>query len=281
MDFQILGPLEVVEEGRSIPLGGPKQRAVLAILLLHANAVVSRERLIDELWGEQPPKTADATLRVFVTQLRKALRTGRAAAKRQILESRSPGYLVRLAADELDLARFERLFEQGAGALAEGEAATAAARLREALALWRGRALSDFSYEAFAQAPAARLEEMRLAALELRIEADVLTGHHAEVVGELQAAVRDHPFREGFCGQLMLALYRAGRRQKPSTPTRPPGVSSPRSWGSTRAWCSRRLRDRSFVRNRCSTGRARKTSSALLSRRLEAPSLSCPPTTGV
>ena len=213
MEFRILGPLEVLEEGRSLPLGGPRQRAVLAVLLLHANEVVSSERLIDELWGEEPPKTADATLRVYVSQLRKTLESrGSGAGKRQVLESRARGYLVRLGADDLDLTRFERLFEQGREALAKGDATYAAAKLRDALALWRGRALADFAYETFAQAPVARLEEMRLAALELRIEADLLLGRHAELAGELEALVRDHPFREHLCGQLMLALYRSGRQ---------------------------------------------------------------------
>jgi DNA-binding SARP family transcriptional activator len=213
MEFRILGPLEVLEAGRSIPLGGPRQRAVLAVLLLHANEVVSSERLIDELWAEEPPKTAEATLRVYISHLRKALESGgTAAGKRQVLESRAPGYLVRVAADDFDLTRFERLFEQGREALATGDATSAAPRLREALAFWRGRALADFVYESFAQTPVARLEEMRLAALELRIEADLLLGRHVELVGELEAVVHDHPFREHLCGQLMLALYRSGRQ---------------------------------------------------------------------
>jgi DNA-binding SARP family transcriptional activator len=213
MEFRILGPLEVLEEGRSLPLGGPRQRAVLAVLLLRANEVVSSERLIHELWAEEPPKTADATLRVYVSQLRKVLEPGGSAAGgRQVIESRAGGYLVRLGVDDLDLTRFERLFGQGREALAAGDAATAATTLREALALWRGSALTDFAYETFAQAPIARLEEMRLAALELRVEADLALGRHAELAGELETAVRDHPFRENLCRQLMLALYRSGRQ---------------------------------------------------------------------
>jgi len=212
MEFRILGPLEVVEGGQSLPLGGPKQRAVLAVLLLNANEVVSSERLIDELWADEPPKTAEATLRVYVSQLRKALEPALPRSKRQTLESRSPGYLVRVGSDELDLTHFERLFEQGRDALAHGDATLAAVKLRDALALWRGRALADFAYETFAQGPVARLEEMRLAALELRYEADLLLGRHAELVGELEAAVREHPLREHLSGQLMLALYRSGRQ---------------------------------------------------------------------
>jgi DNA-binding SARP family transcriptional activator len=213
MEFRILGPLEVLEEGRSLPLGGPRQRAVLAVLLLHANEVVSSERLIDELWAEEPPKTADATLRVYVSQLRKVLEPrGSATGGRHILESRAGGYVVRLGADDLDLARFERLFEQGREELAAGDAAAAAATLRDGLAVWRGKALTDFAYETFAQAPIARLEEMRRAALELRVAADLRLGRHGELAGELESVVRDHPFREHLCGQLMLALYRSGRQ---------------------------------------------------------------------
>ncbi len=207
MEFRILGPLEVVEAGRNVALGGLKQRAVLALLLLNANAVVPRGRLVDELWGGEPPKTAEATLRVFVSQLRKAL-----PHDEEIIQNRAPGYLVRLDPDTLDLTRFERLLAAGAQALERGEAETAARRLREGLALWRGEPLADFPYEPFAQAPAARLEAMRLGALELRIEADLRLARDVELVPELEGIRRAHPFRERFTGQLMLALYRSGRQ---------------------------------------------------------------------
>jgi DNA-binding SARP family transcriptional activator len=193
-EFRLLGPLEVLEDDRPLALGGPRQRAVLAILLTRANEAVSRDRLIDELWGETPPQTALNTLQYYVSQLRKLLGADR-------IVTQPPGYAIRVEPDELDLARFERLLEEGGGD-----------RAREALALWRGPALADFAYEEFAQAEAARLEELRLAALERRIDADLGVGHHAELVGELEKLIAEHPLREKLRGQLMLALYRSGRQ---------------------------------------------------------------------
>lgn len=206
LELRILGPLEARAGERSLPLGGAKQRALLAILLLHANEVVSTDRLIDELWGESPPETAANTLQVYVSQLRKALEVKDAIA------TRPPGYALQLPPEQLDLGCFERLLEDGRRALAAGRPADASARLAEALALWRGPALADFAYEAFAQAPIARLEELRLAALEERIDADLALGRHADVVPELEALVAEQPLRERQRGQLMLALYRSGRQ---------------------------------------------------------------------
>jgi DNA-binding SARP family transcriptional activator len=193
-EFRILGPLEVLENDRPIPLGGARQRALLAILLTRANEVVSTDRLIDDLWGEAPPRTALNTLQYYVSQLRKLLGADR-------IVTRPPGYAVRIEPDELDLALFERLLEEGGGG-----------RVREALGLWRGPPLADFAYEEFAQAEAARLEELRLAALEQRIDADLALGRHAELVGELEQLIVQHPLRERLRGQLMLALYRSGRQ---------------------------------------------------------------------
>lgn len=193
MEFRILGPLEVVAEGRAVSLGGTRQRALLAVLLTRANQVVSTERLIDELWGERPPKEARNTVQFYVSQLRKVLGADR-------IETRAPGYAIRIERDELDLHRFERLVAEGGPALTE------------ALSLWRGPALADFAYEPFAQAEIARLEELRLAALEQRLEADLALGRHGELVGELEALVAEHPLRERLRGQLMLALYRSGRQ---------------------------------------------------------------------
>jgi DNA-binding SARP family transcriptional activator/tetratricopeptide (TPR) repeat protein len=201
MDYRILGPLEVVGEGTPVALRGAKQRALLAILLLHANTVVPVERLIAELWDEQPPETASNTLQVYVSQLRKAL--GGAA-----LETRSPGYELHVEPEELDLTRFTRLLAQAGGE----PPAAAAATLRRALALWRGPALADLAFEPFARSEIARLEDMRLAALEDRIEADLALGRHGDVVGELEALTVEHPLRERFRAQLMLALYRSGRQ---------------------------------------------------------------------
>ena len=200
MEFRILGPLEVLEDGHQVPLGGSKQRALLASLLLHANEVVSRDRLIDELWGASPPDTAPTALQVYVSQLRKAL-------GRDLILTQPPGYLVRVSDGELDLHRFEQLV---ATARAE-EPAQTAPLLREGLALWRGAPLAELG-DSFARAERARLEEQRLAALEQRIQADLTLGRHAELVPELEGLVREHPLRERLRGQLMLALYRCGRQ---------------------------------------------------------------------
>ena len=205
MEFRILGPLEVLEEGRPVPITGAKERALLAILLLHANEPVTTDRLIDELWGEAPPSTARKSLQVRVATLRRALPEGP-------LVTRGGSYLVQVDTDQLDLLRFERLLSDGRQALADGDAEAAAATLREALGLWRGRALADFADEAFAEPAVARLEELRLTALELRIEAELALGLQAQLVGDLRELVAVHPLRERLRGQLMLALYRDGRQ---------------------------------------------------------------------
>jgi YVTN family beta-propeller protein len=206
MEFRILGALEVREDGdRPIPLGAGKQRAALAILLLHANEVVDTERLIDELWGESPPKAARKALQVYVTHLRKALGSER-------IRTHAPGYVLELAPDELDLHRFERLVQKGRELRANGDPAGSTAALREALALWKGQPLADFTFEPFAQTEIPRLEELRLEALEERIDAELALGHGSELVAELEALVAKHPYRERLRGQLMLALYRAGRQ---------------------------------------------------------------------
>jgi DNA-binding SARP family transcriptional activator len=211
IDFRILGPLEVWDADRPLPLGGAKQRALLALLLLRANEVLSRDRLIDELWGERPPETATTALQVYVSQLRKALAAAGEDARRR-LATQAGGYVLALTPDELDATRFERLLAEARECLARGDPAEAAASLHEALALWRGPALADFAYEPFAQAEIARLEELRLACLEERIEADLALGRQADVVGELEALVVQKPLRERLRGQLMVALYRSGRQ---------------------------------------------------------------------
>ena len=205
VEFRILGSFEVVDDDRRLALGGPKQRAVLAILLLHRGEVVSTDRLIDELWGERPPATAAKTLQVYVSNLRKALGDG-------VVLTEGRGYLVRTRPEQLDLDRFEALVAEGRQALRDGNPRDAGDRLRRALALWRGRALEDFAYEQFAASATARLEEERLAALEDRIDADLAVGEHAALVPELESLVRDHPLRERLHAQLMLALYRCGRQ---------------------------------------------------------------------
>jgi DNA-binding SARP family transcriptional activator len=202
MDFRLLGPLEVVSErDQPLALGGVKQRSLLAVLLLEANQLVSTDRLIDQLWGAAPPATAAKSIQVYVSRLRKALGDQR-------LVTHPPGYVLRVEPSELDLARFEQLAGEARRAAPE----SAARKLREALAIWRGPALADLAYESFAQVEVARLEEMRLAVLEQRIEVDLALGRHAELVGELEALVTRHPLRERLRCQLMLALYRSSRQ---------------------------------------------------------------------
>jgi DNA-binding SARP family transcriptional activator/class 3 adenylate cyclase len=200
-EFRLLGPLEVFRDGGTLDPGGPRQRAVLALLLLDADRVVPTERLVDRLWGEHPPRTAVPSLQNAIAHLRKLLGAER-------IETRPRGYRIRCEPNELDLARVEQLL----AAAREQDAATRAATLREALALWRGPALADFAYDDFAQSAITRLEELRLAALEDRLDADLELGRHAELVGELESLVGDHPLRERLRGQLMLALYRSGRQ---------------------------------------------------------------------
>ena len=213
MDFRILGPLEILKEDEPLTLGAAKQRALLAILLLHANAVVSSDRLVDDLWGARPPETAANALQVYIAQLRRALEPERAkGAPGQVVLTRPGGYLLRVEPHGLDAERFEHQLGEGTRAAGAGDAAAAAELLHDALDLWRGDALADFTYEPFAQAEIARLEELRLSALEERIESDLALGLHAALVGELEALVREHPLRERLRAQLMLALYRAGRQ---------------------------------------------------------------------
>jgi DNA-binding SARP family transcriptional activator/class 3 adenylate cyclase len=214
VQFRILGPLEVLDDhGRPLALGGAKQRALLAVLLLHAGQAVSADRLIDELWGEDPPETARSVLQVYVANLRKVLEPARPKrAAGGVLRTQAPGYLLDLGLEELDLARFERLAAEGRAALAAGDPAKAARLLAEAVGLWRGQTLTDVTLAASGQGAIARLEERRLTALEDRIEAELALGRHAELVGELQALVAAHPLRERLHGQLMLALYRTGRQ---------------------------------------------------------------------
>ena len=203
MEFRILGPLEVVdEEERPLALKGSRVRALLVVLLTSANQVVSAGRLIDELWGAQPPRDAANALQYHVSQLRKALAPG------NLIETREPGYLIRLTPGQLDLLRFEQLVAD-----AQSTSPQETARLlREALALWRGPALADLVQESFAQPEIRRLEELRLVALERRIDADLALGRRTELVAELETLTRQHLYRETLRAQLMLALYGSGRQ---------------------------------------------------------------------
>src|SRR5262245_1666133 len=201
MDFRILGPLEVWDGERQLELAGPKRRAVLAFLLLHANEVVGADRLVDQLWGETAPRNAAAALQTHVSRLRKELGS-------EVIASRAWGYVLRCEPAALDLKRFERL-------VAEAESRPArerARRLGEALGLWRGVPLEDLASEPALAADIARLEELRLSVLENRVDADLEAGNQAGLVGELEALIALYPLRERLRGQLILALYRSGRQ---------------------------------------------------------------------
>src|SRR3954447_9152567 len=206
MQLGILGPLEVRADGRAVPLGGGKPRAVLAFLALHANQPVSAERVAVALWGEDAPTSAVKTVQVYVSRLRSALEDP------DVLLTTPAGYCLRVRPGELDAERFERQVADGREALAAGGAEHAAAQLRAALGLWRGPPLAELAATPFAPAEIARLEEQHLAALELRVEADLAAGRHAELIGELQQLTSQHPWRERLHAQRMLALYRAGRQ---------------------------------------------------------------------
>jgi DNA-binding SARP family transcriptional activator len=205
MDYRILGPLEVLDGNRAVPLGGPRQRAVLALLLMRANAAVGSELIVHELWGAEPPRTAAKVLQNCVSALRKVLPA-------ETLRSVGGGYALRVEPQELDRDRFEVLVAEGRALLAQGDADEARSRFGSALELWRGEPLSDFAFEDFAQEEIARLQELQVAAMEEKIDAELAVGLSAELVPELEALISRHPLRERLRGQLMLALYRAGRQ---------------------------------------------------------------------
>jgi len=201
LEFRVLGPFDLLERGRPLAVPPGKPRALLALLVLRANEVVASGRLVEELWGERPPRTAATALQGYVSQLRKVLPAER-------LLTRAPGYLLRVEQGELDLDRHEALRARAR----EAEPAEGARLLRAALALWRGPPLAELAYEAFAREEIARLEELRLATVEERIEADLAAGRAAEIVAELELLTARHPLRERLTGQLMRALYRSGRQ---------------------------------------------------------------------
>lgn len=206
VEYRILGSLAAFRSGRPVALGGPKQRLVLALLVLDANRVVSADRLIDQLWRDDPPEAARGTLQAYISRLRKALGPGR-------IEARAPGYVLHAERDEVDAERFERLVAEGRGRL-ESDPQAARSILDVALDLWHGPALDDLGSEQAVRAQVARLEELRLAAIGLRIEARLALGHHAELVAELERLVSEHPMREPFSAALMLALYRSERQSE-------------------------------------------------------------------
>src|SRR5215218_1454775 len=213
MRFGVLGPLEVIAESGPVPLGGQKQRVLLALLLTRPGRVVSVDALVQGLWGDDPPRSADKTLQSYVVHLRHALEPDRPRGMAgTVLVTRQPGYLLRVEPGELDAARFEELATHGRRLLAAGAAEAAAATLREALALWRGEAFEEFPQVDACAAEAARLAELRLGAGEERVEADLALRRHRELLAELEDLTRQHPLRERLWGQLLLALYRCGRQ---------------------------------------------------------------------
>jgi DNA-binding SARP family transcriptional activator/ABC-type transport system substrate-binding protein len=209
VEFHVLGPLEVLKKGQRVPLGGAKQRAALAMLLLRPNDIVSRDRLIDGLWGDEPPPSAAHTVEAYVSRLRAALTSDGEASR---LVARAPGYMLRVERDELDLDRFKALSSEAGQAMSAGDAPAAASALRDALRLFRGAPLEDLAYAPFAQDEIGWMEELQTTALEQRIDADLACGRHAELVGELESLVARHRLRERFWAQLMLALYGSDRQ---------------------------------------------------------------------
>src|SRR3954470_8855894 len=209
MDYRILGPLEVVDGDRPVALGTDRQRAVLAQLVRRRNEVVASEWLIDELWGERPPPTAAKILQNYVSQLRRALSANGSVGP---LETHGRGYRLRIEPGALDLERFEQRLESGREALTAGDPVRAAAEFRVGLAMWRGPPLPELVGATDARVEIDRILERRVIALEGRVEADLACGRHADLIGELDAAVAHEPLRERLRGQLMLALYRSGRQ---------------------------------------------------------------------
>ncbi|OLE35827.1 MAG: hypothetical protein AUG48_09575 [Actinobacteria bacterium 13_1_20CM_3_68_9] len=216
MDFRILGHLEVSNEGQPVRLAGSKQRALLAMLLLHANEPVSVDTLAEELWTDDPHDSAAKNIQVQISRLRRALdghqRPNGSSGAASTIVTRPHSYLIRVEPEQLDVDRFQRLVAEGTEALSGDAPLGAEAKLLEALELWRGPPLADFSFDSFAQAAIARIEELHLAAIELLFAAQLELGHHADLVGPLRMLVADHPYRERLLQQLMLALYRSGRQ---------------------------------------------------------------------
>jgi WD40 repeat protein/DNA-binding SARP family transcriptional activator len=212
MKFRILGPLEALDEGQPVVLAGSKQRALLALLLLHANETLSTDRLIDELWGGDPPASAPKAVQVHVSRLRKALAAGNGNTGDGLVVTREHGYELQLEPESLDLHRFERLVADAKGDLVASRPERAVSALDEALSLWRGQPLSDLADEPFAQHEIARLDDLRVAAYEQLVEAKLELGRHDEVVEQLGRLIREHPYRERLWAHLMLALYRSDRQ---------------------------------------------------------------------
>ncbi len=206
--FGVLGPLEVATHGRTVELGGPQLRVVLAALLVDANAVVSADRLVQALWGDVPPASASSSVQKLVYRLRSLLGSG----ADDLITTRAPGYVLHVGPESFDAARFERMVADAQDVGRRGDAAEAVQLLDSALGLWRGPAFGEFAFSEFARVEASRLEELRWVAIEERVEARLTLGDHEALVGELEGFVRESGFRERLWGELMLALYRSGRQ---------------------------------------------------------------------
>ncbi len=212
MDFRVLGPFEVYDGGEPVPIGALRQRAVLALLTIHAGEPLSADRIIDEIWAGTPPLSALKTLHAYISRLRGALHTTSVARGHELLVSRRPGYVLAIDDSQIDSVRFERMVDDAARAYGGGSPEQAADTVREAMSLWHGSALADFAYEPFAVTESQRLMERRMEALELRINADLALARHAALIAELEGLVVEHPLRETLWVQLMTALYRSGRQ---------------------------------------------------------------------
>ena len=212
MDLRILGPLEISLADGPVEVRAAKVRTLLAMLIVHANEVVSTERLIDAIWAGSPPVSAANTLHGYVSQLRNLLEPDRQTAHPKVLHTRPPGYVLQVERDSIDVWRFEQLAGAGRRALAAGDASHATKVLAEALALWRGEALTEFEYAEFAHETITRLEELRHSTEEDRMEAELMLGHHVEALGDIKALTAAAPLRERRWKQLIVALYRVGHQ---------------------------------------------------------------------
>ena len=212
MEFRLLGPFEVERDGTALALGGRRQRAVLALLTMHPGEVLSTDRIVEEIWADDPPPSATRTVHSYVSRLRSSLRGG--DGNPDVLVRKDPGYVLMVDPAQVDAVRFEDLVVQAAAQLDAGDPGSANAALVDALGLWRGEALADFAYDEFASAESQRLDARRLEALELRLDTDLALGRHTQIVAELEGLVVLHPLRERFWAQLMVALYRSGRQSE-------------------------------------------------------------------
>lgn len=247
-----MGPVEVVADGCPVAVGAGRERAVLARLLASANHVVAQETLVNDLWPDESPERAAQAVWVYVSRLRKALRT---AGGDDVLVTRPPGYLLVVDPAAFDAARFEALAGDGHRAAREGRHGDAAATLTEALRLWRGPAYAGVTELPFARAEAARLEEARLGALETRVDAELACGRDAELIGELASLTEEYPLRERLWALRITALYRAGRQAEALLPTRSCVATSPRNWAWNRPGSFGHSKGRSCARTQAWPGR--------------------------